>query len=324
MADDKAIETAARCLAAGGLVAFPTETVYGLGADAGNVAAVERIFDAKRRPADHPLIVHVADLSSAQRWAALPPQAIALADAFWPGPLTLIAPRAAHVHDIVTGGQSSVGLRVPSHPVAHALLKEFGSGIAAPSANRFGHVSPTLARHVADDLGYGVDLILDGGGCAIGIESTIVAFASGSAMLLRPGAIDADSIAAVLGAPLATADATAPRASGTLASHYAPRTPAQLVAYDVLRAELAQLEGRDELVAVLARSAEPPEGFDGVWLAAPQDAPGYARALYANLRALDDANADVILVESVPQEPAWAAIHDRLERATTGVDDDSD
>jgi len=311
-------------LAEGKIVAFPTETVYGLGADAGNVAAVERIFEAKRRPADHPLIVHVPDLPSAKRWAALPPQAIALANAFWPGPLTLIAPRAAHVHDVVTGGQSSVGLRVPSHPVAHALLQEFGNGIAAPSANRFGHVSPTLARHVADDLGDAVDLILDGGGCAIGIESTIVAFASGGAMLLRPGAIGADAIATVLGAPLATVDATAPRASGTLASHYAPRTPAQLVVYDVLRAELAQLEGRDERVAVLARSAEPPEGFDGVWLAAPQDAQDYARALYANLRALDDANADVILVESVPQDPAWAAIQDRLERATTGVDDDSD
>jgi L-threonylcarbamoyladenylate synthase len=323
-ADRAAVTLAARMLAEGKIVAFPTETVYGLGADAGNVAAVERIFEAKRRPADHPLIVHVPDLPSAKRWAALPPQAIALANAFWPGPLTLIAPRAAHVHDVVTGGQSSVGLRVPSHPVAHALLQEFGNGIAAPSANRFGHVSPTLARHVADDLGDAVDLILDGGGCAIGIESTIVAFASGGAMLLRPGAIGADAIAAVLGAPLATADATAPRASGTLASHYAPRTPAQLVVYDVLRAELAQLEGRDERVAVLARSAEPPEGFDGVWLAAPQDAQDYARALYANLRALDDANADVILVESVPQDPAWAAIQDRLERATTGVDDDSD
>ena len=180
-ADRAAVTLAARMLAEGKLVAFPTETVYGLGADAGNVAAVERIFEAKRRPADHPLIVHVPDLKSAKRWAALPPQAIALANAFWPGPLTLIAPRAAHVHDVVTGGQSSVGLRVPSHPVAHALLQEFGNGIAAPSANRFGHVSPTLARHVADDLGDAVDLILDGGGCAIGIESTIVAFASSSA-----------------------------------------------------------------------------------------------------------------------------------------------
>jgi len=323
-ADRAAVTLAARMLADGKLVAFPTETVYGLGADAANVAAVARIFEAKRRPADHPLIVHVPDLEAANHWATLPPQAIALATAFWPGPLTLIAPRAGHVHDIVTGGQSSVGLRAPAHPVAHALLQEFGGGIAAPSANRFGHVSPTAARHVADDLGDAVDLILDGGNCAIGIESTIVAFTAQAAMLLRPGAIGADAIAAVLGSPLAAADGTAPRASGTLASHYAPRTPAQLVAYDVLRAELAQLEDRDERIAVLARSAEPPEAFDGVWIAAPQDAPGYARALYANLRALDDAHADVILVEAVPEDAAWAAIRDRLERATTGVDDDSD
>jgi L-threonylcarbamoyladenylate synthase len=254
----------------------------------------------------------------------LSPQAVALAEAFWPGPLTLIVPRAAHVHDIVTGGQSSVGLRVPSHPVAHALLKEFGNGIAAPSANRYGHVSPTTARHVADDLGDGVDLILDGGASGIGIESTIVALTTEVAMLLRPGAIGADAIAAVLGGPLAQGDSSAPRASGTLASHYAPRTPAHLVEPDVLRAELAQLEDRDERIAVLARTAEMPEAFDGVWLTAPLDAADYARSLYANLRELDNAKADAILVECVPDETAWAAIRDRLARATTGVDDDSD
>ena len=323
-ADRGAVTLGARLLADGKLVAFPTETVYGLGADAGNAAAVARIFEAKRRPADHPLIVHVPDLDAATRWGTLPPEALALATAFWPGPLTLIVPRAGHVHDVVTGGQSSVGLRAPSHPVAHALLKEFGGGIAAPSANRFGHVSPTAARHVADDLGDTIELILDGGDCVIGIESTIVAFTHDAAMLLRPGAIGVDAIAAVLGRPPALADGTAPRASGTLASHYAPRTPAQLVSIDVLRAEIAQLEARDERVAVLARSAETSEAFDGVWIAAPQDAAGYARALYANLRALDGAHADTILVEAVPDATEWDAIRDRLERATTGVDDDSD
>jgi L-threonylcarbamoyladenylate synthase len=323
-ADRAAVTRAARMLSEGLLVAFPTETVYGLGADAGNVTAVARIFEAKKRPADHPLIVHVGDLDAAQRWAVQSPQAVALAEAFWPGPLTLIVPRAAHVHDIVTGGQSSVGLRVPSHPVAHALLKEFGNGIAAPSANRYGHVSPTTARHVADDLGDGVDLILDGGASGIGIESTIVALTTEVAMLLRPGAIGADAIAAVLGGPLAQGDSSAPRASGTLASHYAPRTPAHLVEPDVLRAELAQLEDRDERIAVLARTAEMPEAFDGVWLTAPLDAADYARSLYANLRELDNAKADAILVECVPDETAWAAIRDRLARATTGVDDDSD
>jgi L-threonylcarbamoyladenylate synthase len=324
-ADRAAVMRAARLLAQGKLVAFPTETVYGLGADASNAIAVARIFEAKRRPADHPVIVHVADIEAAERWAsAIPPQARALAAAFWPGPLTLIVPRASHVHDVVTGSQSSVGLRVPAHPVARALLKEFGNAIAAPSANRFGHVSPTTAQHVADDLGDAVDLILDGGACEIGIESTIVAFTTDTPMLLRPGGIGIEALAAVLGKPPAMADGTAPRASGTLATHYATRTPAQLVAYDVLRAELAQLEDRDERVAVLARSAEPPDAFDGVWLTAPRDATDYARTLYANLRALDDANADAILIECVPDDEAWAAIRDRLARATTGVDDDRD
>ena len=209
-ADRTAVTRAARMLAEGRLVAFPTETVYGLGADAGNATAVAQIFEAKRRPADHPLIVHVADLEAAHRWAFLSAQAVALAEAFWPGPLTLIVPRAGHVHDIVTGGQPSVGLRVPSHPVAHALLMEFGNGIAAPSANRFGHVSPTTARHVADDLEDAVDLILDGGASDIGIESTIVALTTDTAMLLRLGGIGADAIAGVLGHPLAQPDSSAP------------------------------------------------------------------------------------------------------------------
>jgi L-threonylcarbamoyladenylate synthase len=312
-------------LGEGRLVAFPTETVYGLGADAGNPVAVARIFEAKRRPADHPLIVHVTDLAMAERWAsAIPAQARALAAAFWPGPLTLIVPRARHVSDVVTGGQPDIGLRAPAHPVARALLTEFGRGIAAPSANRFGHVSPTTARHVEDDLGDAVDLILDGGACDIGIESTIIAFTTATPMLLRPGGIAIDAIEAVIGQPPAAADATAPRASGTLAAHYATRTPAQLVAPEALRAELAQLEDRDERVAVLARGADAPEAFDGVWLTAPREAPAYARTLYANLRALDDADADAILIEQVPDDAPWAAVRDRLARATSGEEDDRD
>jgi len=316
---------AARLLADGKLVAFPTETVYGLGADASNAPAVGRIFEAKGRPADHPVIVHVADLAAAERWAsAIPEQARALAAAFWPGPLTLIVPRAGHVHDAVTGGQASIGLRAPAHPVARALLTEFGGGVAAPSANRFGHVSPTTAQHVADDLGDAVDLILDGGACDIGIESTIIAFTAATPMLLRPGGVGIEAISAILGQVPAMADGSAPRAPGTLATHYATRTPAQLVAPDALRAELAQLEDRDERIAVLARSAEPPDAFDGVWLTAPRDATQYARTLYANLRALDDAHADGILIEHVPDDAAWAAIRDRLARATSGDEDDRD
>jgi len=324
-ADADSIARAAQLLRDGGLVAFPTETVYGLGADARNADAVRRIFVAKGRPEDHPVIVHVENLAAAEGWAAdMPDDARALAQAFWPGPLTLIVPRAADVLDAITGGQTSVGLRVPAHPVARALLGAFRGGIAAPSANRFGHVSPTTARHVADDLGDAVDLILDGGPCDVGIESTIVAFTTGTPMLLRPGGIPLDAIASVLGRMPLSRDATAPRASGTLTSHYAPRTPASLVASDALLAELAQLEERDERIAVLAVSTKRPETFDGVWISAPDDAATYARMLYANLRALDCADADAILIERVPQERDWAAIADRLARATSGEIDDRD
>lgn len=320
-----AIAQGARLLREGRLVAFPTETVYGLGADAQNVAAVRRIFAAKGRPEDHPVIVHVESVEAAEHWAArMPDGARALAHAFWPGPLTIIVPRAIHVPDAVTGGQSSVGLRSPSHPVARALLSAFGGGIAAPSANRFGHVSPTTAAHVADDLGDAVDLILDGGACDVGIESTIVAFTTDTPMLLRPGGIGQDAIAAVLGRMPVARDATAPRASGTLSSHYAPRTPASLVPADALRAELVQLGERDERVGVLARTSDPPVELDGVWIRAPGDPVSYARMLYANLRALDAANADSILIEQVPDDPAWSAIRDRLARATSGEADDRD
>jgi len=312
-------------LRAGELVAFPTETVYGLGADAGNPDAVRRIFAAKGRPADHPVIVHLYDTSQLTRWArAVPEGAKKLAAAFWPGPLTLILPRAPHVSDIVTGGQDSVGLRVPSHPVARELLALFGDGVAAPSANRFGRISPTTARHVADDLGAAVALILDGGACTVGIESTIVAFTGDVPVLLRPGGIDVLELSRALGQTLRGADATAPRASGTLASHYAPRTPASLVAADVVRAEILQLGARDEKIAVLARTVAQPAGFGGVWLRAPSDAAAYAHDLYANLRTLDAANADVLLIERVPDGDAWFAVRDRLLRATRGVDDDRD
>ena len=281
---------------------------------------MRRIFAAKGRPADHPVIVHLNDPNEIAHWArSVPEAAKKLAATFWPGPLTLILPRASHVSDIVTGGQDSVGLRVPSHPVARLLLAAFGGGIAAPSANRFGRISPTTARHVADDLGDSVASILDGGACAVGIESTIVAFAGETAILLRPGGIGAAELSRALGQPLRDADAAAPRASGTLASHYAPRTPANLVAADVLRAEIVQLDERDEIVAVLARTVARPAEFAGVWLQAPADAETYAHDLYANLRTLDAANADVILIETVPAGDAWLAVRDRLVRATRGV-----
>ncbi|TMH20636.1 MAG: threonylcarbamoyl-AMP synthase [Betaproteobacteria bacterium] len=286
-ASAETIDRAARLLREGQLVSFPTETVYGLGADARNAAAVRRIFAAKKRPADHPLIVHIADASVLPRWArSIPPGARALADAFWPGPLTLILPRARDVGDIVTGGQDCVGLRVPGHPVAQALLAQFaslgGEGIAAPSANRFGRISATTAQHVADDFGEEIALILDGGPCRHGIESTIVAFTDGEASLLRPGALSVAELSRVLGRPLPPAALGSPRAPGTLATHYAPRPP----------------------------------DFEGTWFDAPAHDTAYAQQLYASLRALDALAADEIWIEAPPDGPEWHAVRDRLRRAT--------
>ncbi|MFO1284094.1 MAG: L-threonylcarbamoyladenylate synthase [Burkholderiales bacterium] len=320
-ADAEAIEAGAAALAAGQLVAFPTETVYGLGADAGNPRAVGAIYAAKGRPAGHPLIVHLADASQLDHWAReVPDGARALARAFWPGPLTLILPRRPLASDAVTGGQDTVGLRVPAHPVARALLAAFarrgGHGVAAPSANRYGHVSPTTAAHVAADLGPRVAMILDGGSCEVGIESTIVAFVDGRPMLMRPGGVGADAIARVLGREPETPSVGAPRASGTHASHYAPRTAAFLVDSRALATELLRLAERDEVVAVLACGQSRPAGFEGAWISAPADAEGYARDLYANLRELDARGADAIVVVAPPEGGAWTAVRDRLARAT--------
>ena len=311
------IALAAKLLRDGELVAFPTETVYGLGADAANAGAVHRIFAAKGRPSEHPLIVHIADMAGVDRWAReFPEGAQRLAAAFWPGPLTLIVPRAAHVADAVTGGQDNVGLRMPSHPVARQLLAAFaslgGSGIAAPSANRFGHVSPTTAQHVAEDLGDSVAMILDGGSCDVGIESTIVAFTGGEPVLLRPGAIATEDLVRVLGTTPRAPDADAPRAPGTHASHYAPRTPVRVVAVALLAHESMHA---GSAVAVLARTVTRPDPFTGAWINAPAEAHAYAHDLYANLRALDHARAAAILVEDVPEDSAWLAVRDRISRA---------
>ncbi|HTS21889.1 MAG TPA: L-threonylcarbamoyladenylate synthase [Casimicrobiaceae bacterium] len=315
------IERAARSLREGALVAFPTETVYGLGADARNPDAVRRIFAAKRRPAAHPVIVHLAEASAIGRWASsAPAEARALAAAFWPGPLTLILPRAPGVSDAVTGGAESVGLRVPAHPIARALLERFvalgGDGIAAPSANLFGRVSATTAQHVCDDFGDELALIIDAGACPHGIESTIVAFTEGEPLLLRLGAIPVERIAAVLGRVPASGGPNAPRASGTLESHYAPRTPAKLLDAGELRNAVGSLHGRGTHVAVLAHSLAQPASFEGVWFDAPAHDAAYAQELYANLRALDALAADEIWIEAPPDGPEWSAVRDRLRRAT--------
>lgn len=314
---DAEIVRAAEILRGGGLVAFPTETVYGLGADAGNEAAVRRIFSAKQRPADHPLIVHLPDASHLPRWAAAVPETAArLAAAFWPGPLTLVLKRAAGVLDAVTGGQDTVGLRVPFHPLALDLLRAFGGGIAAPSANRFGRLSPTSAAHVRAELGDAVDLILDGGACEVGIESTIVDVSGALPRLLRPGGVGLDALAEVIGREILPAGADAPRAPGRLAAHYAPRTAMVLVDAGGLEEAVRSHLRSGRRVAVFARQPAPP--LAGVIPArAPHSAAAYARVMYRALRELDETGADVLLVEQVPDEPAWLAVRDRLARAAS-------
>jgi L-threonylcarbamoyladenylate synthase len=315
MATD-AIARAAAILDSGGLVAFPTETVYGLGADAANPTAVRRIFEAKGRPADHPVIVHVAEAVDLGAWARVVPGAARkLAQAFWPGPLTLIVERAPAVSDAVTGGQATVGVRVPSHPVAQALLRAFGRGIAGPSANRFGRISPTTAEHVRAELGDRVDLVLDGGQTEVGIESTIVDVSGAHPALLRPGMISAAQLEAVLGETLSAASRASPRVSGALAAHYAPTTPLDLLASRDVDAIAATASQR---VVVLARRPAPASARVA-WIPAPADPVGYAHDLYAHLRALDAAGFDRIVVEAPPGDPAWDAVRDRLTRAAFGA-----
>lgn len=301
------IARAAQILRAGGLVAFPTETVYGLGADASSAAAVARLYAAKGRPADHPVIVHFAEAESAFTWAReVSDGARKLAAKFWPGPLTMILKRSSRAGDFVTGGQDSVGLRVPSHPVAQALLKAFGGGVAAPSANLFGNVSATTASHVRDELK--PDLVLDGGASEVGIESTIVDLSGDTVVLLRPGGITKAQLQAHV--DVKEKQAGSPRHSGGLERHYAPRTPAMLVPPHALDAEIAR---RGASVAVLAFS-RPDERVD-YWIRAPREPAGYARQLYAALRELDGAGCERILIETPPETEEWNAIHDRLKRA---------
>lgn len=316
---EAAIIEAAAALRRGELVAFPTETVYGLGADASDAAAVRRSFAAKGRPAEHPVIVHLASAGRLHHWAApVPPEAYRLAQRFWPGPLTMILPRAAHVLDVVTGGQTTVGLRVPDHPIAHALLEAFGGGIAAPSANRFGRISPTRAEHVRAELGDAVALVLDGGPSRVGLESTIVDLSGSEPALLRPGFVGVADLEAVLGRPLripAGDHQTGTRAPGTLASHYAPSTPLVLVEPAGLFVAIAGLLDAGQQVAVLARRPAAETHAGVMWRVAPPEAAAYGHQLYGTLRELDALGCDSIVVEAVPDTDDWLAVRDRLRRA---------
>lgn len=316
------IDAAVASLRAGSVIGLPTETVYGLAGDASNVDAIARIFAIKGRPATHPVIVHVANVAAARAWTrAWPPAAEALARRFWPGPLTLVLPKAAHVLPQVTGGQDTVAVRVPAHPVAQAVLEAFGGGIAAPSANRYGRVSPTSAAHVRADLGDAVSLVLDGGPCDVGLESTIVDCSAGMPRVLRPGRITAEDIAAAVGT-LGDATGAVPRVPGSVASHYAPRTPVTIVAPEALRATIDGCRAAGQRVAVLSPGAGTMADL-ALGIDAEAEAPAFGRALYAHLRTLDAAGADVILVARPPDGDAWHAIHDRLRRAATRVAQDA-
>ena len=323
--DPRAIEQAAAQLAAGELVALPTETVYGLGARADDDAAVAKIFAAKGRPSDHPLIVHVLDAADAARFAtALPPMAVKLMQAFWPGPLTVIVPRAPGMAAAAAGGQSSVGLRCPAHPVARALLAAARAkgvlGVAAPSANRFGRVSPTHAQHVVDEFEPGL-LVLDGGECEVGIESSIVDCSREHPVLLRPGVLTPAQIEAALGEPLLAPDAQAPRASGTLEAHYAPRAKVRLLGSAQLLAELALTEPKQSgrVLAVYSRTAVAAEV--DLRRRMPDEARAAAHELFAVLRELDTAGATEIWIEQAPGLSEWDGVRDRLSRAAAAFDE---
>lgn len=315
------IQEAVECLKKGDLVAFPTETVYGLGADAANARALEKLYKVKGRPAAHPVIVHIASQEQLHNWAKhVPEAAIKLADAFWPGPLTLILERAPHVLDAVTGGQDTVGLRIPGHPIALNLLRQFQGGVAAPSANRFGRLSPTTADDVRKEFAGEVSAVLDGGPCAVGIESTIIDLTAERPRILRPGMILKEQIEGVLKErvydSLGISPGSVTRAPGSLKSHYAPKTPLQVLEF----AELVSLvqdaiASSEKRYVVLSFRQYPGAHCPIPWVVLEGNAVECARHLYANLRKMDTLSADCILFEKPPASSEWTGINDRLARA---------
>jgi L-threonylcarbamoyladenylate synthase len=316
------VERAAAVLRAGGLVAFPTETVYGLGADATDPEAVARIFEAKGRPADHPLIVHLGDPALVDAWAdVVPPEARLLADAFWPGPLTMLLWRSPKAPDAVTGGRDTVGLRVPDHPLALQLLDVFGDGLAAPSANRFGRVSPTTADDVVHDLGGAVDIVLDGGACRVGVESTIIDLTGDEPVVLRPGGVGLERLTEVLGREPAQHDGPAPergaRAPGMLAAHYAPAARIVVVSEsaDVARVASALAEKTVGRVGVLAPGVTDGLSHEVIELEPAGGPEEYARLLYARLRQADRLRIEVLVCVPPPARGVGVAVRDRLQRA---------
>jgi L-threonylcarbamoyladenylate synthase len=319
---DENIERAVATLRAGEVIGLPTETVYGLAADASNTNAVAKIFAMKGRPADHPLIVHLANASDARAWASeWPDTAEKLANAFWPGPMTLIVKRAKHVRDAVTGGQDTVGLRVPSHPVAQRVLQAFEGGLAAPSANKFGHVSPTSAQHVASEFADDELLILDGGACDVGVESTIIDVSGKTPRILRPGRVRAHEIERVLSQPLVnlTAKATTnvPRVSGSLDSHYAPRKTTVMLEGDALEIFLDASRDAGKRVGLIFHSSRFAKAKANERVAlSHESAAQFEHDIYAALRKLDESRIDLIAIETPPMGSDWDAVNDRMRRAS--------
>lgn len=321
MTINQEIAKAAAILKAGGLVALPTETVYGLGGDARNPAAVAKIFAVKQRPNNHPLIVHLADASELEQWALETPEtAHQLAQAFWPGPLTLILKKRPEVLNSVTGGQDTVALRVPRHPQTLAVLKAFGGGLVAPSANRFTRVSPTSAEAVRAELGHQVDMILDGGMCEVGVESTILDLSRGEPRILRPGMITAEAISAVIGQPVHSSHSTQDvRAPGMHLLHYAPDTRTVVLSAEEIQHYIQQLSAADLPAVCLCWSDAVHVQHQQVTIInMPDNAKDYAHELYATLRTQDSAPYQHIIIEAVPANSDWEAIRDRLQKASGG------
>ena len=320
LTDAELLSQAVQALKHGDVIGLPTETVYGLAADAMNISAVRKIFALKGRPVDHPLIVHIADSAQLTKWAInIPEEAFVLAQHFWPGPLTIILQKHPSVPNEVTGGQNTVGLRCPAHPLALALLQQLNSGVAAPSANRFGHISPTTAQHVRNEFGDAVPIVLDGGECEVGIESTIIDLSSEQPRLLRPGMISQTEIEAVIGSIASIgshANHESPRVSGSLAAHYAPRTPMRMLARDELIIEYTKRQQENLNTEVLWLD-EIPTHLNGLSLATEVHA--YAHGLYSAMRELDSRHAGLLLIEQTPQTSDWLAVNDRLNRALVGA-----
>ncbi len=324
------LERAAQLLIAGKLVAVPTETVYGLAADASNPEAVARIFKAKGRPANHPLIVHIAHPDDMHKWAEqIPTAAFKLAEHFWPGPLTLLLKKAAHVNASVTGGEPNIALRIPAHPIMQTLLRMTKLGLAAPSANPYQQLSPTQAKHVAAGLNEKIDAILDGGSCSIGMESTILDLTHSQARILRTGPITASTIARCLGQDIAQPQQHTVAISGNKQQHYQPRKPLRILDTEQLLSQLRQTSQRVALVfhsqrlqsrltkQAIEQQAAANAHSSFVYRHAPRDKAGYAQALYSTLHELDALNIDAIWIERPPQTPEWSDVNDRLQRAAS-------